>query len=91
MTARPGMEDGAIDAALEPENLRLRGELMRAIGQVVQANGWTQAEAARACGVTQPRMSDLLRGKAGHFSLDALVNMAARLGRRVQVALLEEA
>ena len=41
VTARPGMEDGAIDVALEPENLRLRVELMRAIGQVVRANGWT--------------------------------------------------
>lgn len=83
--------DEAIDMACTQENLRLRSELMRAIGQVVQANGWTQSEAARHCGVTQPRMNALLRGKVSSFSLDALVNMASRLGRRVHVRLLEVA
>jgi predicted XRE-type DNA-binding protein len=44
------------------------------------ANGWTQAEAASRCGVTQPRMNDLFRGRLSRFSLDALVNVAAKLG-----------
>lgn len=83
--------DVVADTPEEAENLRLRSELMLAIEEVVQANGWTQAEAARHCGVTQPRMNELLRGKITSFSLDALVNMASRLGRRVHVELLEVA
>lgn len=47
--------------------------------------GWTQVDAAQRCGVTQPRISDLLRGRISRFSLDALVNIAAALGRRVHV------
>ncbi|MBI4754085.1 MAG: XRE family transcriptional regulator [Betaproteobacteria bacterium] len=50
-------------------------------------SGWTQAEAARRCGVSQPRVNDLLRGRISRFSLDALVNIAAALGRRVHVEL----
>ncbi len=49
--------------------------------------GWTQTEAAERCGVTQPRMSDLVRGRVSQFSLDALVNMATKLGKRVKVDL----
>ncbi|ASM79262.1 hypothetical protein VITFI_CDS3485 (plasmid) [Vitreoscilla filiformis] len=47
----------------------------------------TTAEAARRCGVTQPRMNDLLRDRINRFSLDALVNMAAACGQRVRVEL----
>ena len=43
----------------------------------------TQAKAAQALGITQPRLNQLLKGKIGEFSLDALVNMAARTGMRV--------
>ena len=46
-----------------------------------------QAEAAAQCGVTQPRMNDLLRGRVARFSLDALVNIATALGKRVRVAI----
>jgi predicted XRE-type DNA-binding protein len=44
-------------------------------------------EAAERCGVTQPRINDLLRGRVSRFSLDALVNIATALGRRVSVEL----
>ena len=47
--------------------------------------GWTQVEAARRCGVTQPRINDLLRGRVSRFSLDALVNICTALGRRVRL------
>ena len=49
----------------------------------VKQHGWTQAEAASRCGVTQPRINDLLRGRVSRFSLDALVNIATALGCRV--------
>jgi len=52
-----------------------------------QAEGWKQVEAAERCGVTQPRINDLLRGRVSRFSLDALVNIATALGRRVSVEL----
>ena len=69
----------------EAANLRARAHLVRHIIALVKKERWTQAEAARRCGVTQPRMNDLLRGRISRFSLDALVNIAARLGRRVRV------
>ena len=64
-----------------------RAELMQQIAVLVKDKEWTQAEAAKRCGVTQPRINDLLRGKVSRFSLDALVNIATAIGRRVQVEL----
>jgi predicted XRE-type DNA-binding protein len=71
----------------EAANLELRYVLMEQIAEVIGKNGWTQAEAAKRCGVSQPRINDLLRGRISRFSLDALVNLAAALGRRVKVRL----
>ena len=79
--------DALADSPAEAANLELRSELMMAIGAVIKKNGWTQAQAAERCGITQPRVNDLLRGRISRFSLDALVNIAASLGRRVQVTL----
>lgn len=69
--------------AEEAANLALRSELMLRIEQWYGASGLTQAVAAKTLGVTQPRMNLLLKGKIGEFSLDALVNIAARAGMRV--------
>ena len=57
------------------------------LAAIVRESGWTQAEAANRCGLTQPRINDLLRGRLSRFSLDALVNIAAALGQRVHVEL----
>ena len=76
--------------AVTPEesvNLRARAELMQQISAIVEENGWTQTEAAVKCGVTKPRMNDLLRGRISRFSLDALVSIATAIGRRVHVEL----
>jgi predicted XRE-type DNA-binding protein len=64
-----------------------RTELMRQIAAIIKANEWEQADAAVHCGVTQPRMNELLRGRVSRFSLDALVNIATALGRRVHLEL----
>ncbi len=77
--------DALAESRPEAENLRARSELMRQIEKIIRAKGWTQAEAARRCRVSQPRINDLLRGRISRFSLDALVNVAAALGRRVRV------
>ena len=90
MTAETDSYDNVWDAlANTPEeaaNLRARADMMRQIAAIIDSGGWKQAEAAKRCGVTQPRINDLLRGRIDRFSLDALVNIATALGRRVRVA-----
>ncbi len=76
--------DAIEDTQEQAANLRSRAELMQKIAARVKEHGWTQAEAASHCGVTQPRINDLLRGRVSRFSLDALVNIATALGCRVR-------
>ena len=80
--------DAIADTPEEAANLRVRAELMDKITAIIEESGWTQSEAADHCGVTQPRINDLLRGRISRFSLDALVNIASALGKRVQVKLM---
>jgi predicted XRE-type DNA-binding protein len=82
--------------AIEPdpakrENLKLRSELMLRLTQHIEGEEWTQAEAAKRLGVTQPRISNLMRGKINAFSLDLLVKMAATAGLRVTMKLTKAA
>jgi len=79
--------DALADTPEQAANLKARTELMQKIAAIVNDSGWTQSEAARRCGVTQPRMNDLLRGRVSRFSLDALVNIATAIGRRVHFEL----
>ena len=79
--------DAISDTPEEAANLRARAELMRQIAEVVKGSGWTQVEAASHCGITQPRINDLLRGRVSRFSIDALVNIATALGRTVHFEL----
>ncbi len=79
--------DAIADTPEQAANLRARAELMQKITAIVKQQDWTQAEAASRCGVTQPRINDLLRGRVSRFSLDALVNIATALGCRVRVDL----
>ena len=62
------------------ENLRVRSELVRLILQRIAADKLIQTEAATLFGVTQPRISALVRGKIHQFSIDALVSMLAHAG-----------
>ena len=70
-----------------PPSARISMKTLERIAAIVKENDWTQAEAAKHCGVTQPRINDLLRGRVSRFSLDALVNIATAIGRRVHVEL----
>ena len=79
--------DALADSPEQAANLRARAELMQQIAAIVNKRGWTQVEAARHCGVAQPRINDLLRGRVSRFSLDALVNIATAIGHRVHVEL----
>jgi predicted XRE-type DNA-binding protein len=75
----------------EAENLKLRSALMVALKAHLARSNLTQAQIAKLFGVTQPRVSDLLRGKINVFGLDALVNMAAAAGLRVTISIREAA
>ena len=77
--------DALEDSPAEAANMRLRSELMIAIQEAVAGWKLTQAEAARRLDVTQPRLNDLLRGRIGKFSLDALILLAERAGLSVRV------
>lgn len=79
--------DALADTPEQAANLRARTELMQKIASIIKEKGWTQVEAARRCGVTQPRINDLLRGRVSKFSLDALVNIATAIGRKVHFEL----
>jgi len=88
MRKTPGFDsiwDAIADSPAEAANLRMRADLIQQIARVAKDAGWTQAEAACRCGVSQPRINDLLRGKISKFSLDALVNIAAALGWKVSI------
>jgi predicted XRE-type DNA-binding protein len=71
--------------AAEAENLRVRSLLMIRIEKLIASRGWTQSEAAKALGVSQPRISDLVRGKFDKFSADTLIEMLGRAGVEVTI------
>jgi predicted XRE-type DNA-binding protein len=70
----------------EAEHLRVRSDLMIQLTRILEARGLTQAAAATLLGVTQPRISDLMRGKVERFSIDNLVELLSRVGLRVSFA-----
>lgn len=73
------------DESIRVENLKLRATLARAVRDTVVQNHFTQTEAAERLGISQPRVSALIKGKSDGFRVDALVNMALRLGLNVSL------
>ena len=71
--------------AEEAENLKLRSDLMIALSKMIKRRRLTQAKAAALFGVTQPRVSDLIRGKIDRFSVDTLVAMLGHAGAHVKL------
>jgi predicted XRE-type DNA-binding protein len=69
----------------EAANMTMRSQLLLAVGEAVKAWALPQAQAAAKLGITQPRLNDLLRGRIGKFSLDALVNLSTRAGLTIQL------
>lgn len=74
----------------EAAHLRIRAMLMARVRGLIGKKGLTQAAAAELFGVTQPRISDLVRGKIDLFSIDGLVDMLARAHYRVSLVVREE-
>jgi predicted XRE-type DNA-binding protein len=69
----------------EAENLRIRAALMVELTEQIRREGLTQKEAAATLGVTQPRISDLMRGRINVFSIDTLIAMLARVGVKTTI------
>ncbi|MGH8453740.1 MAG: helix-turn-helix domain-containing protein [Nevskiales bacterium] len=69
----------------EAANLALRADLMAALAKTLGKRDATQSQLATELGVTQARISDILRGNTARFSVDKLVNLLARVGQRVEV------
>ena len=69
----------------EAANLKARADLMIRLSKLIDSRGLTQAQAAALFGVTQPRISDLVRGKIDRFSIDTLIAMLGHAGVKVQI------
>ena len=83
--------DAIEDTPEQAANMKLRSVLMIALKDHITRTGMSQAQAAQLFGVTQPRVSDLMRGKINLFALDALVNMATSAGLRIEMQVLDAA
>ncbi len=69
----------------EAEHLRIRSDLLIQLQKIISSRRLKQTEAAKLLGVTQPRVSDLMRGRIDLFSVDTLIDMLARFGIRVRL------
>ena len=81
--------DAIEDTAEEAENMKLRSILMNALKDHIARTEMSQTQAAQLLSVTQPRVSDLMRGKINLFGLDALVNMATAAGLHIEMRVLQ--
>jgi predicted XRE-type DNA-binding protein len=77
--------DAIEDTPAQAENMKLRSALMMALKDHIARTGLSQTEAAKLLGVTQPRISDLMRGKIEMFGLDTLVNMIGAAGLHIEM------
>lgn len=79
------------DTPEQAENMKLRSSLMMILSEHITTEQLSQAQAARLFGVTQPRISDLMRGKINLFNLDSLVNMAVAAGLQIEMRIQKAA
>ena len=85
----PGSGNVFIDLGFEPaeaEVMLMRVKVLAQTSQRLKEKGWTQAKAAEELGITQPRVSRLMKGKVEDFSLDMLVTLAGKLGLKPQIS-----
>lgn len=78
------------DLGFPPEEaaiLAMRADVMAQLRLALEKRDWTQVEAAKVLGISQSRVSDLMRGKWDKFSLDMLVTLATRAGLHCELRL----
>ena len=83
--------DAIEDTPTEAENMKLRSTLMMTLKNHINSTGLSQVEAAKLLNVTQPRLSDLMRGKINLFTIDTLVNMAVTAGLSIEMSVRKAA
>jgi len=83
--------DAIEETPAQAENMKLRSVLMMALKDHIARAELSQSEAAKLLGVTQPRISDLLRGKIELFGLDTLVNMIGAAGLHIEMRVSDAA
>lgn len=83
----PSVWDAIEDTPQQAASMKARSDLMRALQSWIESDGLNQVAAAEQFGVTQPRISDLVRGRINLFSLDTLMDMAATAGLSPHVAI----
>jgi predicted XRE-type DNA-binding protein len=83
--------DALEDTPVKAANMRARSELMIAVRTKIEGWKTSQTEAARRLALTQPRLNDLMRGRIDKFSLDALINLAAKAGLAVRLKISKAA
>ncbi|EKT1335117.1 XRE family transcriptional regulator [Salmonella enterica] len=76
--------DAISDTPEQAENMKIRAQLMAVLNRWIETQGFSQSEAAAVLGVTQPRISELARGKIQIFSVDKLISMMAHAGLHIQ-------
>ena len=91
MKRRASVWDAVENTPQEAAAMRARADLMIALQERLTALKFTQAESAALLGVTQPRVSDLVRGKIDLFSMESLIDMLSRSGIEVEVRLRKAA
>jgi len=80
-----GVWDAITSSPVERERLKLLSQLMNTLQKHIREQGWTQSEAAERLGVSQPRISDVMRGKISQFSIDALIGLLIAAGLSVEL------
>lgn len=70
---------------VELNSLILKSKLAAIVGLTVKSKGWTQTKASEILKISQPRVSNLMKGKINQFSIDALFECAFRLGYKLDM------
>ena len=83
--------DALADTPAEAANMKARADLLAVLIKQVNSWGLPQEASAKRLAITRPRLNDLMRGKLGKFSLDALVNLAAAAGLTLEIRVKEAA
>lgn len=83
--------DAIADTPQEAANMKARAELLSALRERVASWNLPQEAAAQRLGITRPRLNDLMRGKLGKFSLDALVNLVVAAGLALNISTADAA
>ncbi|SDY37879.1 helix-turn-helix domain-containing protein [Nitrosomonas sp. Nm58] len=83
--------DAIEDTPHQAASMKIRSKLLIALQERLRNSGLTQVKAAKLLGVTQPRVSDLMRGRIDLFSLESLVDMITSIGLEVEISIKDAA